>query len=260
MRKTRSWLLTAMIPALMVACSAGESVVRNANNLDESLAAPTHSIEPAAEPALETESLADATGTTTPANRPPQILSVEIDARDQARTDRDLSVKPRAEDPDNDAITFEYRWSVNGRLASEAGDTLPHAHFSRGDQVQLAIRASDGLESSSWWREDPLPIANAAPRITSIPGDFEPDGSFRYPIIVDDPDGDRGYRYEIRRAPAGVAIDTVTGTLHWTPHPGQAGIHPIVIAVGDRHGGVAVQEFDMSVGFEDVSPPASPQP
>jgi hypothetical protein len=126
--------------------------------------------------------------------------------------------------------------------------------------VQLSIRASDGEESSGWWREASFPIANAPPRITSIPGDFDPDGSFRYPIVVDDPDGDRGFRYEIREAPAGVAIDTATGTLHGTPTPDQGGDNRVEIAVGDRHGGVAVQEFDVSVGFEDVDAPASPQP
>jgi hypothetical protein len=42
------------------------------------------------------------------------------------------------------------------------------------------------------------------------------------------------------------------------PSPDQGGIHPVVIAVDDRHGGVAVQEFDVSVRFEDADPPAAP--
>ena len=260
MRKTGNWLLVTMVPALMLACSADESVAPGANDLGDSIAAPALPIEPATGTVRDGESPAKAAEATAPANRPPRMLGVEIDAREQARSDRDVSAQPRAEDPENEPIAFEYRWSVNGRLVSEAGDTLPHAHFSRGDRVQLSIRASDGERSSDWWRDDPFPIVNAAPRITSIPGDFDPDGSFRYPIIVDDPDGDRAYRYEVRKAPAGVEIDPVSGTLHWTPRPDQGGIHPVVIAVSDRHGGVAVQEFDVSVGFEDLDPPASPIP
>lgn len=114
------------------------------------------------------------------------------------------------------------------------------------------------MDSSEWWREDSFEITNAAPRITSIPGDFDPDGSFRFAIVVDDPDGDRSYRYEVRQAPEGVEIDSVSGALEWAPRPDQGGIHPVVIAVDDRHGGVAVQEFDVSVRFEDADPPAAP--
>ena len=254
MRITRTWALGAVIPALILACSAEESVAPEARDRGESRAAT------ARPPARAEEAPAEAAATATAANRPPRMLSAEVGAREQARGDLDLSAQPRAEDPDGDAIAFEFRWSVNGQLVSEAGGTLPHAHFSRGDRVQLSVRASDGKDSSDWWRGDGFPIGNAPPRITSSPGDFDADGTFRYPIVVVDPDGDRGYRYVIRKGPAGLAIDRVSGTLHWTPRSDQAGIHAVTIAVSDRHGGVASQDFDIRVGFEDVDPPASPQP
>jgi hypothetical protein len=46
-----------------------------------------------------------------------------------------VTAQPLAEDPDGDDIVFENRWSVNRRLVPEAGNTLPHSLFSRGDQV-----------------------------------------------------------------------------------------------------------------------------
>jgi len=261
MRKTHDWLLSSiLVSTLMFACSSDEPATVSASESGASTIALPHPSGTDTQTDSDGASHPETSAAMPPANQPPTMSGGEISDRDQGRGDRDGKAQPRAEDPDDDAITFEYRWSVNGKLVSEAGDTLPHAKFSRGDEIQLTVRASDGADSSAWWREDSLPVANADPRITSIPGDFEADGSFRYPIVVDDPDGDRSYRYEVRQAPSGMQIDAVSGTLQWTPSPGQSGIHPVVIAVDDRHGGVAVQEFDVSVRFEDSAPPASPSP
>jgi len=257
MHQPRIWKLGAALPALVLACSAGEPAAPAPGALAEAGTPPAAEATSLDQPTAATETTASEPAA--PANQPPELLDLEVDSSAEARGDRDLVARPRADDPDGDAVTFEYRWSVNGRHVPDADSILSHALFARGDHVALSVRAADGDDSSEWRREDPIEIGNSAPRITSTPGDFDPDGTFRYPIVVDDTDGDRGYRYEMRQGPPGMRIDSVTGTLHWTPKSDQGGVHPVTIAVNDRHGGVAVQDFDVRVAFENVEPPAALQ-
>jgi hypothetical protein len=262
MHHPRIWKLGAAISALVLACSAGEPAAPTPEQPAGSQSPPP--AEAAASPDIATATAAtDAAPpgeSTAGVNQPPEWTGLEIDGQELARGDRDLIARPQAEDPDGDAIAFEYRWSVNGQHVASAGEMLSHAHFARGDRINLSARAADGASSSEWRRTDPFEIGNVSPRITSIPGDFDPDGTFRYPIDVEDSDGDRGYRYEMRKGPAGMQIDSVTGTVLWTPTSDQGGTHPVTIAVSDRHGGTAVQDFDVRVAFEDFTPPAAPQP
>jgi hypothetical protein len=257
---SKTWLRTIAISALALACG-GEAPPAPAEAERE---APTGAARtrttPTAEPVRTAEADAEEATVAATENRPPLMLEVEIDDRENARSDRDLTARPSAEDPDGDTVAFEYRWSLNGRTLDDVEEVLSHTRFERSDRIGLSIRATDGEDSSDWWRAEPFEIGNSAPRITSIPGDFDPDGTFRYPIVVEDTDGDRGLRYEILSGPAGMTIDTVSGTLIWTPKPDQGGVHPVKISVRDRHDGEAIQDFDVRVGFEDFEAPASPQP
>jgi hypothetical protein len=253
--------LTAAL-ALGLACS-GEEPAAPASDPGETPPAATRAAPPPAPapaPARQAAATDDAADTVTAMNRPPVLLGVEIDDRGDARSDRDLSARPRAEDPDGDPLTFEYRWSLNDRPLDDSGELLPHSRFERGDRIGLSVRAADGESSSDWWRVESFEIGNSEPRITSIPGDFDPDGTFRYPIVVEDADGDRGHRYQILDGPTGMRIDRVSGTVIWTPMPDQGGVHPVKISVQDRYDGVATQDFDVRVGFEEFSVPAAPQP
>lgn len=196
--------------------------------------------------------------TTRVGNRPPTMLGVVIEPLGEVRGYHDISANPRAEDPDGDPLDFRFRWSVNGESVAGDGAVLPASHYGRGDQIQLSVEAWDGEAASDPLRSDPFGVVNAPPRITSTPGAFDPDGSFRYAILAEDPDGDRSFQYRLEKGPSGMAIDVVSGELTWTPTPEQAGSNPVTIEVSDRRGGVANQSFDVRVVFEEETVPAAP--
>jgi hypothetical protein len=192
------------------------------------------------------------------ANRPPEMLGVVIEPLDEVRANRDIAANPRAQDPDGDPLEYRYRWRVNGDEADVDGPVLAADHYRRGDEIQLTVVAHDGEESSEPLTSAPFAVVNAPPRVTSTPGAFDEDGTFRYAVRADDPDGDRSLRYQLVEGPDGMEIDVVSGELTWTPTPDQAGIHPVTIEVGDRKGGTTAQSFDIRVEFEEVPAPAAP--
>jgi hypothetical protein len=198
------------------------------------------------------------TVTTRVGNRPPTMLGVVIEPLSEVRADRDISANPKAQDPDGDPLEFRYRWRVNGEGVDADGPVLAATHYQRGDQIQLTVEASDGQATSDPLRSEPFSVVNSAPRITSTPGAFDEDGTFRYAVSAEDPDGDRSLRYQLQEGPEGMEIDVVSGEVTWTPTPDQAGSHPVTIEVGDRKGGVTTQSFDIRVEFEEVTAPAAP--
>jgi hypothetical protein len=192
------------------------------------------------------------------ANRPPTMLGVVIEPLDEVRANRDIAANPRAQDPDGDLLEYRYRWFIDGDEVAADGPALTADHYQRGDQIELTVVAHDGEESSEPLRSAPFTVVNAPPQITSTPGAFDEDGTFRYAILADDPDGDHILRYQLVEGPDGMEIDVVSGELTWTPTPDQAGSHPVTVEVGDRKGGVTAQSFDIRVEFEEVTSPAAP--
>jgi hypothetical protein len=186
------------------------------------------------------------------------MLGVVIEPFGEVHANHDISAKPRAEDPDGDPLEFRFRWSVNGESVAGNSAVLPASEYGRGDQIRLRVEAWDGEDSSEALRSDPFGVVNSPPRITSIPGAFDPDGTFRYAILAEDPDGDRSFHYRLEKGPSGMAIDVVSGELSWTPIPEQAGSNPVTIEVSDRKGGVTSQSFDVGVVFEEEPVPAAP--
>jgi hypothetical protein len=192
------------------------------------------------------------------ANRPPTMLGVVIEPLDEVRANRDIAANPRAQDPDGDPLEYTYRWRVNGEQVEADGPVLTADNYERGDEIDLTVVARDGEESSEPLNSAPFTVANSPPRITSTPGAFDEDGTFRYAVLAEDPDGDRALRYQLVAGPDGMEIDVVSGELTWTPTPDQAGSHPVTIEVGDRKGGLTAQSFDIRVEFEEVTTPAAP--
>jgi hypothetical protein len=198
------------------------------------------------------------TATARVANRPPEMLGVVLDPLGEVRASRDIAADPRAQDPDGDPLEFRYRWRVDGDEADADGPVLSADHYRRGDEIELTVVAHDGEESSEPLTSAPFMVVNSPPRVASTPGAFDEDGTFRYAIRADDPDGDRSFRYELVTGPDGMRLDVVSGELTWTPTPDQAGSHPVTIEVGDRKGGFTNQSFDIRVEFEEVTAPAAP--
>lgn len=214
--------------------------------------------------AIEVEVVAtDAHGAQSPAvrqrtgvgNQPPVLREVAIEPAEEITVESDVTASPRGDDPDGDVLTFEYRWSVNGREAGTDAALLAKRSFRRGDSIDLAVVADDGNEESEPLRIETIRVMNAEPRITSEPGGFDGDGAFQYRLETEDADGDRVLRYRLVEGPKGMRVDALKGLVTWDPRDDQAGEHVVVIEVDDRAGGTGRQSFALSVAFE--APPAA---
>jgi hypothetical protein len=191
-------------------------------------------------------------------NQPPQILGASIEPAGQITAANPVSVRPKALDPDRDALSFRYTWRVNGRVVAEDAPVLSTDKFKRGDTVEFTVVASDGQADSEPLAAKPIRVANAAPHITSRPTGLNPDGVLRYKVVAEDADGDSRFRFRLADGPAGAAIDLFAGELTWTPIPSQAGKHSVEIEVDDMRGGKSSQTFELDVGFGGA--PAAPKP
>lgn len=191
-------------------------------------------------------------------NQPPMMLGVVFEPRGEIRADRDLVAEARAADPDEDEMEYTYRWWVNGQAMDGDGPRLSASAFNRGDRIELAVTASDGMAESEELHTDPITVTNSPPQITSTPGPIGADGRFRYAIVASDPDGDRSFGYRLVKGPDGMAVDPVDGVVSWSPTPAHAGHHAVEVQVDDRRGGQATQAFRLELRYTD-DVPAAPQ-
>jgi len=194
------------------------------------------------------------------ANRPPTMVDIVLEPTGEPTTESEISSRPRAHDPDGDPIEFRYRWKVNDRPVRKAGSLLEARHFRRGDHIELEVVAYDGEDTSEPLRIPPLRIANSVPRITSQPTGLDREGGIRYRVGVEDPDGDRRFRYRLLAAPEGMVVDEIDGEVLWRPTERQAGVHLVELEVADSLGGKTTQAFEIKVGFEGSPLPAAPAP
>ncbi len=77
--------------------------------------------------------------------------------------------------------------------------------------------------------------ANNAPVITSNPGlTAQEDIAYAYDVNATDPNAGDTLSYELTAAPAGMSINTVNGTISWTPTAAQVGSQDVSIHVTDN--------------------------
>ena len=100
-------------------------------------------------------------------NAPPSMLTHVI-APSTAYTDTTITSSPTGTDPDGDALTFSYRWTLNGTSSSYTSSTLPGSAFSRGDVVVAYAQANDGTTNSAELVSNSITIANSVPTTPSI--------------------------------------------------------------------------------------------
>jgi hypothetical protein len=191
-------------------------------------------------------------------NRLPVIRGLRIEPERAVAPGEPVSVTVDAEDPDGDALQFRYRWTVNDDRVPNQLSFLPTGDLSDGDVIQVEVTASDGDSETQSLRSAPVRVAraNSPPAIVSRPSQDQPGEEFRYTVEAWDPDGDRGLRYSLRRAPAGMEIDPVLGAITWRPERGQIGEHAVEVVVEDSEGAFSVQSFQLTIGEQADAPPA----
>jgi hypothetical protein len=194
------------------------------------------------------------------ANQPPVLHDVILEPLAEVSVLNDVTARPRASDADGDAIRYRYTWRVNGeRVEGEGeGQVLRAERFARGDLIELEVVASDGEDESEPLRSAAIEVVNAGPRFHSKPGRIDADGVFRYRAEVEDPDGDRRFRYRLVKGPRGMRLDPLDGQVTWAPGPEQSGRHEVVLEAEDAQGAATSQTFHVQVDFETEPVPAAP--
>jgi len=193
-------------------------------------------------------------------NRPPLLTAVLLEPAEGLQVGGTVKAVPEAQDPDDDALSYEVEWLVNGKPFHESGLQLDTRGLHRGDQIQVEVRATDGNITTEPVKSRDLQIGNSAPKIVSRPELRFEDGVFQYVVEARDPDGDRNLRYSLVSAPEGMSIDRLGGEIRWQPRPEQSGKHAIEVAVEDGQGGKDSQLFEVTIAKEAGRPLVAPVP
>lgn len=191
-------------------------------------------------------------------NRPPTLTKIELEPAQDIRAGMIVKATPYAEDPDNDRLSFLYKWSVNGaeRGSERSFDTKG---LRRGDKLALEVRASDGERMSRPYTIETA-LGNTPPMIRSA-GEKSLASLYRHQFEAQDEDGDRNLRFYLESGPTGMTMDAISGMLSWKPDEGKAGRHEVVVGVKDASGEGSTFAFAVTVATQTVAnPPAAPAP
>jgi hypothetical protein len=187
----------------------------------------------------------------------PKITKLEVLEVDLEDGSKGWRAVVEAEDESGDSADLRFVWYVNDRMTSQRQSEFSTSDLKRGDQVFVEVVARIGSSESRPLRSGTLGIANSAPEIKSIPSGLTNEGTFRYRIKVEDPDGDLDLRFALETGPPGMQMNP-DGELRWDPQVDQAGDHKVMFSVTDNQGGKATQEFVLPVRVSTAAPGEDP--
>lgn len=194
--------------------------------------------------------------TVTRLNRPPQILS-QAPATGRAGSPYIYAVA--ATDPDlsaGDILTFTLPAAPTGMTITPAGliAWTPTEAQQGSQSATVRVTDTDGLFATQTFTVNVLP-PNQPPVITSqAPTQATVGGAYAYAATASDPDEDP-LTWSVAQGPAGLIVNASTGLVQWTPNSQQEGEHPVTIRVEDPLGLGASQNFTITVGPPDNTPP-----
>jgi RHS repeat-associated protein len=158
----------------------------------------------------------------------------------------------RAQDPDNDPLTFRLVTSPTGMtIHAQIGVVNWTPASGQVGTHRVVIEVSDGRGGIARQTFD-LPVVavevpNDLPTILSQPpGPAVVNVLYRYQVRAEDANGDP-LNFRLHSAPSGMIIDGNTGLVTWTPTAAQVGTHSVGIAVSDPRGGITIQSFNLAV-------------
>jgi hypothetical protein len=180
-------------------------------------------------------------------DRPPALHSAVLVPPGAVAPGQPVTARADAVDADGDTVDFEYTWFVNNERRSDGNSIFQTDGLKNGDTIYAEVRATDGTNWTDSTRTSMVVVGSGHPEITSTPPGFSEDGAFRYQVVAVDPDGDRRLRYSLEKAPDGMAIDNVLGTLTWHPTRVKPGEYPVSVVVRDSSGLETKQSFAVTV-------------
>jgi hypothetical protein len=118
--------------------------------------------------------------------------------------------------------------------------------FVASDSIAVEVTASDPAGSATSSKSESRTLGNSGATIVSTPPTAAVQGRFDYSVIARDPDGDP-LTYHLETAPPGMTINSDTGRIGWQIPTDQQGMFHVKVVAKDRQGGLATQEFDLTL-------------
>ncbi len=179
-------------------------------------------------------------------NALPVLASADIGSGPYYTGD-DITVTPgTADDDDGDAVSFTWRWLVNGEpVAGQTSATLSGAHFTKGQTVRAEVTPHDGEAAGSPVLSNEITVVNSVPLLASADigtGPYHTDDTISVsPGVASDEDED-DVTYTYRWFVDGSIVDGQTGAsltgAHFaksqtvraevTPHDNEAAGDPVL--------------------------------
>jgi hypothetical protein len=125
-------------------------------------------------------------------NQPPVVTSAKIlDAPLSLAVP--VSVQIQAEDPEREAVTYQYQWYVNeAPMAGQTNPTLPPDGLRRGQRVSVEIVPADSVQKGQAYRAVGVLVGNTPPTVSAAVLQFADSGArVEAQVEVSDPDHDR---------------------------------------------------------------------
>lgn len=124
-------------------------------------------------------------------NHPPKILAAHLP--DPITRSGPVAISLNVEYSEHDAVTFHYRWYVNGGLIQgETGSQFPPEKLQRGDRVNAEIIPSDGRSTGASYKTESVVVANTLPVVTTVklPEQIRPGDTVKIEAEIKDADND----------------------------------------------------------------------
>jgi hypothetical protein len=172
-----------------------------------------------------------------------------------ARPGDRLETQVEASDSDHDRVDLSFKWYRNDTLVKEGDEPfLDTTGFAAGDKIVVEVTAHDPAGSGGSLTSEPLVLGNSGPKIISTPPISASQDHFDYLVKAIDPDGDR-LTYQLEVAPVGMTISEELGHITWQIPTDQHGTFHVKVVAKDGQGGIASQEFDLTL---TAAAPAKP--
>ena len=157
----------------------------------------------------------NATATASIVNAPPRLSSTVI-SPNPAYTLDDLKFGT-VTDADGDALQVRYEWRRNGSLLSSyTAATLPASEHQKGDVIDVAFSANDGLVTTT--AQASITIQDSLPRLSApAPTTVGRGGAVSFTVRISDDDGDSVAHLlpVLAHGPSGMTLDARTGAVTW---------------------------------------------
>jgi len=153
-----------------------------------------------------------------------------------------------ADDPDGDALQWTLLEGPEGLSLDPVSSQMDWLTTTQDTGTYpIRIRVEDG-QGGADEQSFNLVVSHEVPVITSqAPPVARAGALYIYDVGAVDPDPAATFTFALTQAPPGMAVETVTGRIAWTPEVSQLGTHTVTVQLTDDQGHIDSQTFEVTV-------------